>query len=221
MLGWWGRCSASRAMAQVIPAGRCRASSTGRPGCITPMSRSAATRPRSRPRTVTSSCFWSTITTRSRRAACPTAPPISTSVASIASVLSQPHSGHFRRNSIAKNMLLSVVGAGAATPCLSVLNPAVQSGKHVMAGRTGLTTVEPDSPGSRPGEGTSSTVLNARPSEQFTSQVVHLPRRIRIPFRRPTFCASTQPVCAPGQLSPVLHHAFSPGAVPKPSRQTV
>jgi len=202
-MNWSRRCNASRAMAPVTRAGRCRASSTGPPGFTTPMSRSAAIRPRCMPRTATSSCSWSTITTRLRQAGYRTAPPISISGAFIASVLSQPHSGHFRRNSIAKNMLLSVVGAGAATPCLSVLNLAIQSGKHVMAGRTGLTTVEPDSPGSRPGEGTSSTMPNGRPSEQFTSQVGHLPRRIRIQFRRPTSCASTRQACAPTRPWPV------------------
>lgn len=35
-------------------------------GVYTPMSRSAGTRPRSMPRIATSSCFWSTIATRSR-----------------------------------------------------------------------------------------------------------------------------------------------------------
>ena len=200
---WSGRCSALRAMARAIRAGRCRECWIGRPGSTTPMSKSAATRPRSTPRTGMSSYSWSTIAIRSKRANWRTAPPTSTSGGFTASVLSQPHSGHFRRNSIAKNMLLSVVGAGAATPCLSVLNLAIQSGKHVMAGRTGLTTVEPDSPGSRPGEGTSSTMPNGRPSEQFTSQVGHLPRRIRIQFRRPTSCASTRQACAPTRPWPV------------------
>ena len=208
-------------MAPATRAGRCRGCSTGRPGSTTPMSKSAATRPRSMLQTAMSFCSWSMITTRSRRAACRTAPPISTSGDFTASVLSQPHSGHFRRNSIAKNMLLSVVGAVAATSCLSVLNPAVQSGKHVMAGRTGLTTVEPDSPGSRPGEGTSSTVPNGRPSEQFTSLVGHPPRRIRIQFRRPTSCASTRQACAPTRPWPVWRHAALPAEAPRPSRQMV
>ena len=50
-------------------------------GVTTPMSRSAATRRPSMPRTATSSCSWSTITIRSRRAGCQMVPPISSVVA--------------------------------------------------------------------------------------------------------------------------------------------
>ena len=75
----WMPCAASPTMARAIPAGKCRALSTGRKASAIPASTSRRTPPRSPPRTWTSSCSWWTNSTPSRPVGCRMALPTSSS----------------------------------------------------------------------------------------------------------------------------------------------